>query len=54
MTKEKTCGNCENYRVGRGMYGTGICVSDKSLKHNKNFILKNDTCREWERRENGK
>lgn len=50
MTKEKTCRNCENYREGRGKYGTGICVSDKSRKHNKDFVLKSDTCREWERR----
>lgn len=52
MTKEKICGNCEHYRVGRGKYGTGICVSDKSLRKNKNCILKNDTCKYWERRTN--
>ena len=52
MTKEKRCENCEHYRVGRGKYGAGKCVSDKSKKKNRNFILKNDTCRSWERRTN--
>ena len=50
MTKEKRCENCEHFRIGRGRYGTGICVSDKSKKHNKDCILKNDTCKSWERR----
>ena len=50
MTKEKVCKNCEHYRVGRGKYGAGICVSDKSRKRNKDLVLKSDTCREFEER----
>ena len=52
MTKEKRCKNCKHFRIGMGRYGTGICVSDKSLRKNKNCILKNDTCKYWERSTN--
>lgn len=52
MTKEEKCENCKYYRVGRGKYGTGICISDKSKKHYKDFVLKNDSCKSWERNTN--
>lgn len=52
MTKEKRCETCEWYRIGRGTYGTGRCVSERSYRKNKKMILKNDTCKFWERSTN--
>lgn len=52
MMKEHRCETCEWYRKGRGTYGTGRCVSNKSLRRNKKMILSSDTCKYWERRTN--
>lgn len=50
MTKEKICETCKYFRIGQGKFGTGLCVSDNSKKHNKDCVLKRDTCKSWERR----
>ena len=50
MTKEKICETCKYFRAGLGKCGTGICISDKSLKKNKNCTLRSETCKKWERR----
>ena len=49
MTKEEICKNCKYYIPGRGKYRSGLCVSDKSHKRNKDFTLSKDHCKYWER-----
>jgi hypothetical protein len=48
----KICETCKYFRAGLGKCGTGICISDKSLKKNKNCTLRSETCKKWERRTN--
>ena len=43
----RICKNCEYYVPNGGRYGSGICVSEKSRKQNKDFVLKLDTCKEF-------
>mgnify|MGYP005951516151 CR=1 FL=1 len=49
---KKTCETCKFFKIGQGKFGTGLCVSDNSKKHNKDCVLKRDTCKSWERRTN--